>query len=74
MEKHANDLDLDIDLDQFLRQRIDVDKTRVDCAIEATEFGDETDISLADSLVWVRADDAAGNGAHATDEGTESAD
>jgi hypothetical protein len=47
-KKHTNYLDLDVDLDQLLRQRIDADKTGVNCAVEATKFGDETNVSLMD--------------------------
>jgi hypothetical protein len=48
LQKHTNYLDLDVDLDQLLRQRIDADKTGVNCAVEATKFGDETNVSLMD--------------------------
>lgn len=48
LQKHTNYLDLDVDLDQLLRQRIDADKTGVNCAVEATKLGDETNVSLMD--------------------------
>ena len=67
VRQHTNNLNLDIDLDELFGQRIDLDKTWVDCAVEATKFGHETDVSLADWLVWVGADDTAGDGSYASD-------
>lgn len=55
----TNDLNLDVDLNELLGQGIDLDETWVDGAVEATEFGDQTDVSLADRLVGVGADNAA---------------
>ena len=63
---HTNNLNLDIHLDKLLRQRVDLDKTRIDSAIEATELGNETDVSLADWLVWVGAYDTAWDGSTET--------
>ena len=37
---HTNDLNLYVDLNQFLRQRIYLHQAWVDSAIEATKFGD----------------------------------
>ena len=68
---HTNDLDLDIDLNEFLRQRVYLHETRVDGAVEATELGDEPDVALADGLVGVGADDAARDGTAESDAGTE---
>lgn len=70
----TNDLDLDIHLDQLLRQWVDLHETRVHCAIEAAEFGDQPDVTLADWLVGVGAKDAEGDGAAETDAGTEGVD
>ncbi len=72
--RHTDYLDLHVDLDKFFRQRIYLYKSRVDRAVEATEFGDQTDISLADWLVWVGADNAAWDSTAATNEGTEGID
>lgn len=58
---HTNDLDLYIDLNELLGQGVNLDKTRVDGTVESTELGDQTDVSLTDWLVRVRADDAAWN-------------
>ena len=44
--RHLDDLDLDIYLDEFLGQRVDLDETGVDGAVEAAEFGDQTDVAL----------------------------
>ena len=62
----TNDLDLDIDLDKTLTERVDLDETGINRAIESTEFGDETDVTLRDGFVGVRADDAARNGTHSS--------
>lgn len=59
---HLDNLDFDIDLDEALREWVDLDETWVDGAVEATEFGDEADVSLGDGLVWVGAADAAWDG------------
>ncbi len=65
-EERTNDLNLDIDLDKTFTERIDLDKTGVNRAIESTEFCDETDVTLRDRFVGVRTDDAAGNGTHSS--------
>jgi len=67
-------LDLDIDLDQLLGERVDLDKTGVDSTVETTELCDETDIPLGDGLVGVGADDATGDGAAESDACTERID
>lgn len=67
-------LNLDIDLDQTLAEGVYLDETRVDGLVETTELGDETDITLLDILVRVGADDAAGDGAHGSDDGAEGVD
>ena len=64
--ERTNNLDLDIDLDELLGQRVDLDKTWVDCAVKATKFGHETNVSLADWLVWVGADDTARDSSQAS--------
>jgi hypothetical protein len=58
-----HDLNLDINLNKSLGERVDLDQARVDGAREATELCDQADIALGDWLVRVRADDTAGNGA-----------
>jgi hypothetical protein len=74
LTRDFDDLDLDIDLDETLGQRVDLDKTWVDSAGEAAEFGDEPDITLRDRLVRVGADDAARDGTAATDQFTQVVD
>ena len=54
-------MNLDIDLDQLLAERVDLDQTRVDGACETAEFRDQADITLRDGAVWVGAEDAAGD-------------
>lgn len=68
------DLDLDVHLEEVLAERVDLDQTRVDGLVELAKLGDETDVALLDALERVGADDAAGNSAHGTDDGTESVD
>jgi hypothetical protein len=51
------ELDFDVDLDEALGEGIDFDKTWVHGAVEAAEFGDETDVALGDGFVGIRAVD-----------------
>ena len=74
MTRHFHDLDLDINLDETLRERVDVNETRVTSASETPEFGDQTNVSLRDWLVGIGTDDAAGNGTEETDTGSEGVD
>jgi hypothetical protein len=71
LARDFNDLDLDIDLDETLRERINPDQTRIDSALEATELGDKADISLSDGLVRIRAEDAAGDCTAKSNQGAE---
>jgi hypothetical protein len=73
-EIRTNNLDLDIDLDETFTERVDLDKAGVDCTIEATEFGDQTDVTLGDRLVWVGAADAAWECAHGSNALAEGVD
>jgi hypothetical protein len=45
-------------------ERVDLDETGINSAIESTEFRDETDVTLRDRFVGVRTDNAAGNSTH----------
>ena len=72
--RNFDDLNLDVDLNERFGQRVDFDETRVDCAREATELGDQPDLALRDGLVWVGADDAAWDGSQGTDAPAESVD
>ena len=67
MKIQTNNLNFDIDLDELLGQGVDLDETRVDCTVESTKLGYETNVSLANWLVWVRADDTTWNGSEETD-------
>ena len=71
---HLDDLDLDVDLDEFFRERVDLDQTGVDGAIEATKLGDQADISLRHWFVGVGANNTAGNCAAETDHCTQRID
>jgi hypothetical protein len=68
------DLNLDIDLDEPLAERVDLDETGVDGLVELAELGDETDIALADALEGVGATNAAGDSAHGSNDSTRSID
>ena len=72
--RHLHNLNLDIDLHERFGERVDLDETRVDGASETTELGDETNVTLLDGLVRVRAADAARNRTEGTDGRTQSID
>ena len=61
-------------MNELLGQRIDLDETGIDGAVETAEFRDEADVSLADGFVGVGADNAAGDGTAETDAGPEVVD
>ncbi len=58
----TDNLDFDIDLDQSLRQRVDLDETRVHSSCEASKLRDQAYITLCYRFVWVWAHYAARNG------------
>lgn len=69
-----DDLNLDIDLDKALGQRVDLNQAGVDCLVELAELGDQADVTLADVLIRIGAADAARNraeGSHARAEGVD---
>lgn len=72
--RRTNDLYLDIDLNQFLGQGIDLDKTRVNGPIESTEFRHKTNVPLVDGFVWIRTDTAARDGSQEANARTERVD
>ena len=65
---YLDNLDLDVDLDQVLAEGVDLDEARVDGLVELAELGDETDVALANSLIRVRAADAAGDRTNRSDD------
>ena len=67
--RDLHDLDLDVDLDEALGKRVDLDEAWVDGAVEAPEFCDEANVALGDRLVGVWAADAAGDCAQSADAG-----
>ena len=73
-EIHTNNLNLDIDLNKTFTERVDLDETRINSTIESTEFGDQTNVTLRNRLVWVGAADAARKSTHSSDAGTKSVD
>jgi hypothetical protein len=62
----TNNLNLDIDLNKTFAERVDLNETGINSAIESTEFGDQTNVTLRDRFVGVRTADAAGEGAHSS--------
>ena len=58
-------------MDKILGQWIDLDKARVDSAVESTELGHKADIALVDGFVGIRADNAARDGAEESNGATE---
>jgi len=68
MEKRTDDLDLDVDLDEAFRQRVDLDETRVDGAVESSELRDQADVPLGHGFVGVGTYDAAGDGPAGADD------
>jgi hypothetical protein len=74
LTRHFDDLDLNIDLDEALGKRVDLDETGVDSTREAAELGDQTNVALRDRLVGVGADDAARNGTAEADRVTKRVD
>lgn len=67
----TNDLNLNVDLDELFGKRVDFNETGVDCAIEATKFGDQADVSLANRLVRVGAHDTTRDSSTETNARTE---
>lgn len=64
---HLDDLNFDIDLNELLAERIDLDETWIDSSIKASKLGDKTDIALIHWLIGIRADNATRNGSQTTD-------
>lgn len=67
-------LDLDVDLEEVLGERVDLDEAGVDGLVEAAKLGDEADVALLDRLVRVGAADATRDSAHGADDGAEGVD
>jgi hypothetical protein len=65
---HTNDLNLDVDCHQSLGQWVDLDKTWVDSACEATELGDQTNGTLLDRSVWIGTADTTWYSTHSTND------
>jgi hypothetical protein len=61
---HTNDLNLDVDLNETFAEGVDLDETGINSAIESTEFGDQTDVTLRDRFVGVGTANAAGECSH----------
>ena len=74
LARYLDDLDLDINLNKALAERVDLNQARVDSAIEAAKLCDKTDISLRNWLVGIGTDETAGDGAHETDAAPERVD
>ncbi len=73
-EQHTDNLDFDIDLDELLGERVNLDETRIDSTVESAKLCDQADVALADGAVRIGAADAAGNGTEASDDRTQCVD
>lgn len=71
---HLDDLDLDVDLDQALAQRVDLDEARIDRLVELAELGHQADVALVHLLVRVREAEAARDGAERPDDLADAVD
>lgn len=70
----TNNLDFNIDLDEFLGERVDLVETRIHRTSEAAKLGDQANIALGHGLVRVRADDAARDSSECANDGAGSVD
>lgn len=71
---HLRGLDLDVDLDEALAERVDLDETGIDGLVEAAKLGDEADVALLYALVRVGKADAARDGTGGADTGADGVD
>lgn len=71
-DKHTNNLNLHIDLNKTFAERINLDQTRINCTIEATKFGNKTNVTLRYGLIWIWADDTTRDSTASTNTWTES--
>lgn len=72
--RDLDDLNLDIDLDQALGERVDLDQAGIDGLVEFAELGDQADIALVHVLVRVGTKDAAWNGAQGSNASAKAVD
>jgi hypothetical protein len=72
--RHLHNLNLNIHLHKLLRQRVDLDETRVNSASKTAEFRHEANVSLLDGLVRVRAAETAGDRTESPDRRAEGVD
>jgi hypothetical protein len=66
MNMRTNNLNLDIDLEETFAERVNFDETRIDCAVESTEFGDQANVALRYGFVRIGAADTTRKGAHSS--------
>ena len=64
VDVHTNNLNLDIDLNETFTERVNLDETGINSAIESTELGNQTDVTLRDRFVGVGTANAAGESSH----------
>lgn len=69
---HLDDLNLDVYLVEALRERVDLDQTRVDGLVELAELGDKTHVALGYLLVGIGAAKAARNSTECSDTSAQS--
>lgn len=71
--RNLAELDLHVDRDEFFGKRVNLDETGVDCTMEFPELGNETDATLVNRFIRIRANDATRNGTKKTDKGSQTA-
>src|ERR1700753_2078500 len=70
----TNNLHLNVDRDETLRQWVHLDQTRIDCACKATKPGDQAYCSLLHWTIWIWANNAAWNSTASSNDGTKAVD
>lgn len=70
----TDDLNLHVDLNQVLGERVDLHKTGIHSSGETAEPRNKTNVTLGHWLVWIRAAEAEWNGSQVTNAATEGVD
>lgn len=71
---HTHYLNLDVHLNELLREWVDLDEAGIHRTRETAKSSHQADITLSNGFVRVRTDDAAWNGAEATHDSSEGTD
>ncbi len=71
---NLDDLDLDVDLNEALAERVHLDETGIHGLVELAEFGDQANVALLYALIRVGAADAARHGAESANQSAQAID